>query len=115
PMQKIVPDSPKPPAPTPRTCETLAEVSDVTADIELDDKRVVAAYDCAIQELMREAGRVRGDWSDTQRAAFDDKVRAMRETIAKAEGKPKKRASSALVAYIQGAVAREQILVAGMP
>jgi negative regulator of sigma E activity len=114
PMPKIAPDVPK--APPKPNCTTVADADDVTLDLELDAKRAAAAYDCAIQELLTEAARVRSEWSDTQRSAFDDRVRSMRDAIAKAgDGKPRKRASSALVSYLQGAVAREQILLAGAP
>lgn len=116
PIQKIAPDVPRPPAsPVKPSCLTVADADDVTLDLELDARRADAAYDCAIQELLAEAARVRPEWSDTQRVAFDDQVRAMRETIAKAEGRQKKRASGALVAYLQGAIARDQVLLAGVP
>lgn len=115
PAPKIVPDSPKP-LRLAASCTTVIDAADVTADLELDAQRAHAAYDCAIEELLAEAARVRPEWSDTQRSAFDDTVRGMRDAIAKAgAGKPKKRASSALVGYLQGAVAREQILLAGAP
>lgn len=116
PPQKFVPDAPKQHVPPPRPdCKTIDEVSDVTADLQLDGARQLAAYDCAIAELMTEAAAVRGEWTETQRSAFDDKVKSMRETLAKTEGKPKQRAARALVSYLQGAVTRDQVLVAGLP
>lgn len=115
PPQKFAPDGPKQPITTPSSCTTVVDATDVSQDLELDAKRVETAYDCAIQELLTEAARVRADWSDTQRSAFDDRVRSMRDAIAKADGKPKKRAASALVTYLQGAVTRDQVLVAGLP
>ncbi len=116
PPQKFAPDGPKHPVVTPSSCTTVVDATDVTQDLELNAKRVDAAYDCAIQELLTEATHVRSDWSETQRSAFDDRVRTMRDAIAKAtDGKPKKRAASALVSYLQGAVTRDQVLVAGLP
>ena len=115
PPQKFAPDGPTHPVVTPSSCTTVVDATDVTQDLELDAKRAEAAYDCAIQELLTEATRVRSDWTDTQRSAFDDRVRSMRDAIAKADGKPKKRAATALVTYLQGAVTRDQVLVAGLP
>ncbi len=97
-------------------CTTVAEASDVTDDLQLDGKRTEAAYDCAIQELLAEAAHVRTEWTDVQRSAFDDRVKAMRESLAKAgDGKPRQRAARAMIAYLQGAVARDQVLIAGVP
>jgi hypothetical protein len=104
------------PNPARPNCTQVADASDVTEDLQLDATRMLVAYDCAIAELLTEASNVRGEWTETQRSAFDDKVKAMRAAIAKAgEGKPRKRAASAMVAYLQGAVARDQILLAGVP
>lgn len=111
PPQKFAADAP--PKPVRPNCTQVADADDVTEDIGLDAKRMLAAYDCAIDELLAEAANVRGDWTETQRAAFDDKVKAMRETLAKADGKPKQRAARAMVSYLQGAVARDQVLLAG--
>ncbi len=111
----FAPDAPKP-KPTRPDCTTVVDATDVTQDLELDAKRADAAHDCAIQELLTEAAHVRSEWTETQRSAFDDRVRSMRDAIAKAgDGKPKKRAAGALVSYLQGAVTRDQVLLAGVP
>lgn len=116
PPQQFAPDGPKQVTPARPNCTTVADGNDVTHDLELDARRVDAAYDCAIQELLTEASHVRSEWTDTQRSAFDERVKAMREALAKAtDGKPKQRAARAMVAYLQGAVTRDQVLLAGVP
>ncbi len=102
------------PRPARPNCTQVADASDVTEDLQLDATRQLVAYDCAIAELLTEASSVRGEWTETQRSAFDDKVNAMRESLAKAgEGKPKQRAARAMVTYLQGAITRDQVLLAG--
>ncbi len=114
PPQTFAPDAPKPP--TRPNCSQVAEASDVTEDLQLDSRRMLVAYDCAIDELLTEATAARAEWTETQRSAFDDKVKAMRASLAKAdEGKPKQRAARAMVTYLQGAVTRDQVLLAGVP
>jgi len=117
PPQQFAPEAPLlKNQPAPSSCATVADASiDVSEALALDGQRAEAAYDCAIQDLLTEAANVRGDWSATQRSAFDDKVKAMREVIAKADGKPKQRATRAMVTYLQGAVTRDQVLLAGVP
>lgn len=102
--------------PAPAHCTTVADAGDVTADLELDAKRTDLAYDCAIDELLGEAKAVRGEWTDTQRSAFDDQVKLLRDAIAKVgEGRPRQRAARAMIGYLHRAVARDQVLVAGVP
>ena len=111
PPQTFAPDMPK----ARPNCTQVADAPDVSEDLELDGKRMLTAYDCAIDELLSEAANVRGEWTDTQRAAFDDQVKAMRASLAKADGKHKQRAARAMVTYLQGAVTRDQVLLAGAP
>lgn len=118
PPPKFAPEAPKQPVKVAArpNCKTVADASDVTEDIALDGQRQLVAYDCAIQELLTEAANVRGEWSDTQRSQFDDQVKSMRDAIASAaDGKPKQRATRAMVSYLQGAVTRDQVLLAGVP
>lgn len=111
PQQFAAEAPPKPPRPN---CTQVSDAEDVTEDIGLDGKRMLAAYDCAIDELLGEAANVRGEWTETQRAAFDDKVKSMREALAKADSTSKqRRAAQSMVSYLQGAVARDQVLLAG--
>jgi anti-sigma factor RsiW len=113
---QIAPDAPKPKR-THEACVDVPEADDVTADLANDVARSVTAYDCAIEELLTETASIRiHTWDDTQRTAFDERVKSMREAIAKAaEGKPRKHASRALVSYIQRATVREEVLLAGGP
>lgn len=102
-------------APARPNCTQVADAPDVTEDLALDGKRMLTAHDCAIEELLSEAANVRGEWTDTQRATFDDTVKTMRASLAKADGKQKQRAARDMLAYLQGAVARDQVLLAGVP
>jgi hypothetical protein len=116
PPMKIVPDGPKKVKSTHHACTDVPEVDDVTADLANDAARSTTAYDCAIEELLTDTATIRSNWDETQRSAFDERVKTMRSAIATAaEGKPRKHASKALVGYIQRATIREEILLAGNP
>jgi len=90
-----------------------APAGDVTVDLAGEGARVTASYTAAIDELLALADEVRPTWSSFRKSAFDDKVRLMQDAIAKAdEGRPRQRASRALIGYLQGAVIREDVLLA---
>jgi len=101
-------------APARPNCTQVADAPDVTEDLALDGTRMLTAHDCAIEELLSEAANVRGEWTDTQRATFDDKVKAMRESLATTDGKQKQRTARAMVTYLQGAVTRDQVLLGAL-
>jgi hypothetical protein len=86
---------------------------DVTADIASEPARITASYTAAADELMTLARDARTSWSDDRKAAFDDKVKTLRATIANAaEGRPRQRATRTLIRYLEGAVIREDISLA---
>jgi anti-sigma factor RsiW len=86
---------------------------DVTADLIAEPARTTASYGQAIEELMKLASEARAGWTDEQKAAFDAKIAALRNGIARAApGRPQQRAQRALIRALQGAVVRDDILLA---
>jgi hypothetical protein len=110
----IKPERGEPAKPTTPDCQTADAASDdVTADLAAEPARVTACYSQTIAELLVASTEVRSGWSDDRKAAFDGKIQTMRDAIAKApEGKPQQRASRALIRYLEGAVIREDVLLA---
>lgn len=89
---------------------------DVSDDLARDAARVADDYQRTIDELLAVAADMRSGWSADRKVAFDDKVKTMRAAIAAApEGKPRQRASRALIRYLDGAVIRDEVLLAGGP
>jgi hypothetical protein len=114
PPPKFAPDMPKQPSPS--SCKQIAESDDVTADLALDAARQSVAYDCAVEGLLGEIKHVRGEWNDRMRSQFDEHFKTLRDAVAKAdEGKPRNKANRALVAYLQKAATRDEVLLAGVP
>lgn len=88
--------------------------SDVTADLAGEAARVTATYGDAAEELLALAGEARGEWSIEQKDVFDARVAELRGAISEAaEGRPRHRAWRALIRYLQGAVVRDDIALAG--
>ena len=86
---------------------------DVTDDLLREPARIVDAYERTIVEYLEVAVGMRTGWSEDRQAAFDEKVKTMRDAIARADaGKPKQRASRALIRYLEGAVIRDEIVLA---
>ena len=86
---------------------------DVTADLAAEPKRITSCYQQTIDELLGVAHDMRPGWSDDHKTAFDAKVRAMHDTIANAgEGKPRQRAARAMIRYLEGAVIRDDVVLA---
>jgi hypothetical protein len=114
PSPKFVPDMPKQQPPS--SCKQIGEADDVTADLALDAARQSAAYDCAVEGLLAEIKQIRGEWDDRMRSQFDDQLKTLREMVAKADdGKSRNKANRALVAYLQKAATRDEVLLAGVP
>ena len=62
------------------------------------------------------AKQARARWSDTDKAAFDARVAGMRDAIARAgQARSVQRAQRSLIRYLQGAVTRDDTLLAGGP
>jgi hypothetical protein len=88
--------------------------SDVTADLAGEAARVTATYGDAAEELLALAGEARGQWTTEQKDAFDARIVELRGDVASAgEGRPRQRAWRALIRYLQGAVVRDEIALAG--
>ncbi len=88
--------------------------SDVTADLAGEAARVTATYADAAEELLALAGEARGQWTTEQKDAFDAQVVELRASVASAaEGRPRQRAWRQLIRYLQGAVVRDDIALAG--
>lgn len=98
-----------PPPPPP----SLPAADDVTADLIAEPARTTASYARAIEELMKLAEDDRARWGDGERAAFDARIAGLREAIARA-GQPRsvQRAQRALIRYLQGAVVRDDVVLA---
>lgn len=91
-----------------------ASSSDVTADLVGEAARVTATYADAAEELLALAGEARGQWTAEQKDAFDAHVVELRGSITSAaEGRPRQRAWRELIRYLQGAVVRDDITLAG--
>jgi hypothetical protein len=102
-----LPPSPQDPA------GPAAEAEDVTADLIAEPARTTAYYDQAIEELMTIASSVRSGWTDEQKLAFDARVAKHREAITRAApGLARQHAQGALIETLQGAVARDDIVLA---
>lgn len=90
-----------------------ADPTDVTADLAAEPARMTASYAQAADELMKLASEARPRWSDEHRAAFDTKLASLRDGIARAgHGRAEQRAQRALIRYLQGAVVRDEIVLA---
>jgi hypothetical protein len=104
--------APPPPARAPTDC-TASTTDDVTADLAGDTARLAGCYAQTVDELLVLAAEAQVAWDAEQRAAFDARVAALRETVAGApDGKPRQRAWRAFVRYLQGAIVRDDIALA---
>ena len=99
--------------PEPALAAVAPSADDVTADLLAEPSRTTASYDRAVVELMKLAEQSRARWSDGDKAAFDSRIAGMRDAIARA-GQPRsvQRAQRSLIRYLQGAVIRDDTLLA---
>ena len=101
--------SPISPAPVPS-----GPASDVTADLAGETARVTASYGDAAEELLALATEARRQWSNERKEAFDARTADLRGLVERApEGRPRQRAWRELIRYLQGAVVRDEIALAG--
>jgi hypothetical protein len=104
--------------PRPRTLgqdqpPSVPAAGDVTADLIADPARTTASYAQAVEELMKLAREARSGWADERQVAFDAGVAVLRDGITRAaEGRSRQRAQRALIRYLQGAVVRDDIVLA---
>lgn len=118
PIVAVSPARPVVPPPVPDHVATPAaptpDSDDVTADLGRDAERRSASYAQAADELVALATEARAQWSDEQKAAFDAKVGELRAVVGHvAEGRPRQRAWRELIRYLQGAVIRDDVALAG--
>jgi hypothetical protein len=111
--------SASPPAPalaavdSPHPEASIPAADDVTADLLAEPARTTASYGQVIDELMTLAGTARAGWSDERTAAFDARVTALRDAIGRGtEARAQQRAQRALIRYLQGAVVRDDVVLA---
>lgn len=105
--------SPPRPAPGPPRAPTTPS-DDVTADLAAEAARTTATYAQTADELFALATDARRQWTDDRKAAFDASVLALRGSIERAqEGRPRQRAWRDMIRYLQGAVVRDEIALAG--
>lgn len=106
----IAPQRQEPPAPPP-----APSAGDVTADLAAEPARVTDSYEAAATELVAEAATARATWSADRQATYDAQLVTLRAGIAAAEdGRPRQRAWRALIRYVQRAMIRDEVLVAGV-
>jgi hypothetical protein len=86
---------------------------DVTADLTAEPAQLTANYAQAIDELAKLADDARVNWSADHQAAFATRVASLRGEIAKADSpRGKQRAARTLIRYLQGAVVRDDVMLA---
>jgi hypothetical protein len=101
--------APHPPAPV----ISVPSADDVTADLIAEPARTTAAYGQVIEELMTLARSARAGWSDDRKAAFDARVAALHDKIGRAgPARAQQRAQGALIRFLQGAVVRDDVMLA---
>lgn len=103
------------PAPAPKRVDPpVSPAGDVTADLAGEKARITASYGDAAEELLALAGEARAQWTTEQKDAFDAKVGELRGLIERApEGRAQQRAWRDLIKYLQGAVIRDDVALAG--
>jgi anti-sigma factor RsiW len=87
--------------------------ADVTADLAADASRTTARYGEVVEELMKLATEARPGWSAERKAAFDAELAGLRATYDRAEpGRPQQRVQRQLIRLLQGAVIRDDVMLA---
>jgi len=97
----------------PPAVATSPSEGDVTADLRAEPARATASYGQVIEELMSLASAARVAWTDERRTLFDARVAALRDGVTRAvQGRAQQRAQRVLIRYLQGAVVRDEIVLA---
>ena len=92
-----------------------ASADDVTADLAADAARLTDSYALTAKELRTLAAEARGRWSADRQAEYDAKLVELDAAIAQAApGRAQQRAWRALIRYVQGAVVRDDVALAGV-
>jgi len=112
PPLRVTPRPPAPP-PAPAVLPVAPAPDDVTADLMAEPARTTASYAAVVEDLMKLASDARTGWSDEQKAAFDEKLAALRGRLGgAAAGRPQQRAQRALIRYLQTAIVRDDVVLA---
>jgi anti-sigma factor RsiW len=105
------------PPPTPVevvTAPPVASDEDATAALAAEPAKIADDYRQAVDELLAQAPEIAKEWTEAQRQAFATKVAALRGQAETAEvGKPSRRAWEAFVYYLEGALIRNDVALAG--
>lgn len=97
----------------PRQEVSVPAADDVTADLIAEPARTTATYGQAIEELMKLATEARAAWGDERAGAFDARVAVLHGAIDRAaQGHAQQRAQRELIRYLQGAVIRDDVVLA---
>ena len=97
----------RPPAPATTT-------EDATAALAAEPALVGDGYRQAADELLAQAPEIQKEWTDAERQGFATKVAALRTEAERAEvGKPSRRAWEGLIRYLEGALIRSDVALAG--
>jgi hypothetical protein len=92
---------------------SVPAAGDVTADLLAEPARTTASYERVIEDLMNLATSARTGWTDERKAAFDTEVAVRRDDITRAtQGRPRQRAQRAMIRTLQGAVVRDDVMLA---
>ena len=106
--------APPPPSVIVRTVGAPQPVVDAMVDLAAEPARIVAQYRQTADELVAQAGEIQKEWTDAQRAAFASKIAALRsDAEAAAPGKAQRRAWAGVVRYLEGALIRDDVALAG--
>jgi hypothetical protein len=101
-----------PPAPAPAPT-TTRDTTDVSVELAAAATRETDDYAAATAELLQLARDARPRWNDDRKQAFDARVAELHKQIdGAAEGRPRQRAYSAMIRYLQGAIIRDDIALA---
>jgi anti-sigma factor RsiW len=110
PVQRTEPQHQERPAPV---APVVPITQDVTADLLAEPAQTTASYGQVIEELMGLAGAARVAWSDERRTAFAARIAALRDGVTRAApGRAQQRAQRVLIRYLQGAVIRDDVVLA---
>jgi hypothetical protein len=106
---KIASYNPPPPAPP------IESVEDVTADLASEPARTTATYADAANDLLELSVSASVQWTRDQKIAFETKVASLHEDIHRApEGRARQRAWRTLIRYLQGAIVRDEVVLASV-
>jgi hypothetical protein len=113
-MQQVAQPRPAPAAIAPAH-PSMPHADDVTADLAGDAARATQGYADTAQELLALAADARRAWAAERQQAFDARVAALRTAVdTAAPGRAQQRAWRALIHYVQGAVVRDDVALAGV-